>query len=136
MKIELHHINICSPDVPGLEKFYRDVLDLGELGDDGEHVQDTTQGYDGGVAFLESKGIEFHLATTDLGVGHKTGHAVNPLERGHMAFRTDDIEAFKERLDKLEIPYSDYGTWAMAGWYQVFFQDPSGTIVEVHQIGC
>lgn len=134
MKIELHHINLCSKNVPGLDKFYRDVLDLDDIQEDDEHVQDKTQGYYGGVSFLYSKNIEFHLATTDLAVGHRTGHAVNPLERGHIAFRTDDIEAFKKRLDELEVPYSDYGTWAMAGWYQVFFQDPEGTIIEVHQI--
>ena len=27
-----------------------------------------------------------HLATTDLGVGFRTSHIVNPLERGHTAF--------------------------------------------------
>jgi len=135
MKIELHHINICSHNVPELDGFYRNVFGFGGIDDD-EHHQDTTQGYDGGVAFLTDGHAEFHLATTDLGVGHRTGHAVNPLERGHIAFRTDDIEAFKDRLNELGIPFSDYGTWAMAGWYQVFFQDPAGTIIEVHQIGC
>ncbi|MEY4761857.1 MAG: hypothetical protein RLZZ200_1713, partial [Pseudomonadota bacterium] len=29
--------------------------------------------------------------------------------------------------------YSDYGKWAIAGWYQVFLQDPDGNIIEVHQ---
>ena len=28
MKIKLHHVNVCSKNVPGLEEFYRDVLDL------------------------------------------------------------------------------------------------------------
>jgi glyoxylase I family protein len=36
-------------------------------------------------------------------------HVVNPVERGHIAFRTDDIEAFKKRLEDKGIPYSDYG---------------------------
>jgi hypothetical protein len=36
------------------------------------------------------------LATKDLSVGFRTNHIVNPLERGHIAFRTDDIEAFKK----------------------------------------
>ena len=38
-------------------------------------------------------------------------------------------------LDEKGIPYSDYGVWAMADWYQVFLQDPDGNIVEVHQTG-
>jgi glyoxylase I family protein len=134
MKLELHHINVCSKNVPGLNEFYRSVLQLNPVHDD-EHTQDTTQGYSSGVELVSDGRIEFHLATTDLAVGHRTGHAVNPLERGHIAFRTDDIEAFKKHLTEHGIPFSDYGVWAMAGWYQIFFQDPEGTIIEVHQIG-
>lgn len=77
----------------------------------------------------------FNLATRDLDVGYRTGHSVNPLNRGHIAFRTDDIEGFKKRLDEKGIRYSDYGNWAMNGWYQIFFQDPEGNIIEVHQVG-
>ena len=28
MKIKLHHLNLCSKDVAGMEAFYRSVLDL------------------------------------------------------------------------------------------------------------
>lgn len=133
MKLELHHINVCGKNVPALNEFYRTVFQMTPVQDD-EHQQDTAHGYDGGVAFVTDGNIEFHLATTDLGVGHRTGHALNPLERGHIAFRTDDIEAFKQHLTDAGIPFSDYGVWAMAGWYQIFFQDPEGTIIEVHQI--
>lgn len=133
MKLELHHINVCSKNVPELNEFYRKVLTLKSVNDD-DHNQDTSQGYDGGVEFVTDGQTEFHLATTDLAVGHRTGHAINPLERGHIAFRTDDIEAFKKHLNEQGIPFADYGVWAMEGWYQVFFQDPEGTIIEVHQI--
>ena len=91
------------------------------------------QGYSAPVAFLTDGETQLHLATTDYGVGFRTNHAINPLERGHIAFRTDDIEAFKRRLEENNIPYSDYGLWAMNGWYQIFFHDPAGTIIEVHQ---
>jgi catechol 2,3-dioxygenase-like lactoylglutathione lyase family enzyme len=53
--------------------------------------------------------------------------------RGHIAFRTDDIEAFKRRLDEKGVPYADYGGFAMNGWQQIFFQDPEGNVIEVHQ---
>jgi glyoxylase I family protein len=33
-----------------------------------------------------------------------------------------------------DIQFADYGVWAIGGWYQIFLQDPDGTIVEVHQI--
>ena len=56
------------------------------------------------------------------------------VERGHIAFRTDDIDAFKKRLKEKGIPFSDYGAWAMKGWEQIFFYDPDGNIIEVHQV--
>ena len=39
---------------------------------------------------------QFHIAEKDMGTGFRTGQIVNPVERGHIAFRTDDIAAFKE----------------------------------------
>lgn len=59
----------------------------------------------------------------------------NPLERGHIAFRTDDIEAIKARLTERGVPSADFGAWAIEGWHQIFFHDPEGNIVEVHQVG-
>ena len=40
---------------------------------------------------------------------------------------------FKAMLREKHIPFADYGVWAMGGWYQIFLQDPDGTIIEVHQ---
>jgi glyoxylase I family protein len=93
----------------------------------------TTQGYAGAVSFVTDGSTQVHLAEKDLGAGFRTGQVVNPVERGHIAFRTDDIAAFKRRLDERNIPYSDYGGWAMNGWQQIFFYDPDGNIIEVHQ---
>ena len=74
-----------------------------------------------------------HLAEKNLDVAFKHGETINPVERGHVAFRTDDIEGFKARLDIEGIPYSDYGTAFAKQWHQVFFHDPEGNIIEVHQ---
>ena len=138
MKIKLHHVNFCSTDVAAMDAFYRDVLDMapepslnavraaGPGGGPGG-------GYSGKVAFVTDGTTQMHLAERDLGVGFRTGQAINPLERGHIAFRTDDIEAFKARLRERGIPFADYGAWAMAGWGQIFFHDPEGNVVEVHQ---
>lgn len=132
MRIKLHHVNLCSKDVPAMEEFYRSVLGL-EPEPSLAAARVTAQGYAGDVAFVTDGQTQFHLATKDLGVGFRTGNAVNPLERGHIAFRTDDIEAFKKRLEEKGVPYSDYGNWAMNGWYQIFFYDPEGNVIEVHQ---
>ena len=132
MRIKLHHVNYCSKDVPAMEKFYRSVLDL-EPESSLSDGRVTTQGYSGSVAFVTDGHTQFHLAEKDLGVAFRTGNAINPVDRGHIAFRTDDIEAFKKRLDANGILYSDYGKWAMNGWHQIFFQDPEGNVIEVHQ---
>ncbi len=133
MKLTFHHVNFCSKDVPAMDDFYRNVLELEpepSLG--GSRV--TAQGYAGKVAFVTDGTIQMHLAERDLDVAFRTGHAVNPLDRGHIAFRTDDIEAVKKRLDEKGIRYADYGNWAMNGWYQIFFHDPEGNVIEVHQV--
>jgi catechol 2,3-dioxygenase-like lactoylglutathione lyase family enzyme len=133
MRIKLHHVNLCSTDVPAMDEFYRTVLDLEpEPGLDAVRVT-STNGYAGSVAFVTDGTTQLHLAERDLGVGFRTKHAINPLERGHIAFRTDDIAAFKRRLTEKGIPFADYGAWAMNGWEQIFFHDPEGNVVEVHQ---
>ncbi|RMF05651.1 MAG: VOC family protein [Alphaproteobacteria bacterium] len=132
MKLTLHHINLCTTKVSEMDSFYRKVLDLKpEPSMNAQRV--TGQGYPGDVSFVTDGRMQVHLAERDLDCGFRTGNIVNPMERGHIAFRTDDIAAFKKRLEEMDIPYSDYGGWAMAGWQQIFFYDPEGNVIEVHQ---
>lgn len=135
MKLHLHHLNLCTSNVAAMDAFYRDVLDMGEQPERQANrvAAQRDGGYAGKVAFRTDGTTELHLAERDLTVGFRQKQILNPLERGHIAFRTDDIAAFKKRLDEKGIPYSDYGAWAMGGWHQIFFQDPDGNIIEVHQ---
>jgi catechol 2,3-dioxygenase-like lactoylglutathione lyase family enzyme len=133
MKLKLHHVNLCTKNVPMMDEFYRTVLDM-EPKPQMSAGRVYEQGYAGNVAFVTDGSTEMHIAEKDLGVGFRTGQAVNPVERGHIAFRTDDIAAFKRRLEEKGIAYSDYGAWAMRGWEQIFFYDPDGNIIEVHQV--
>jgi catechol 2,3-dioxygenase-like lactoylglutathione lyase family enzyme len=133
MKITLHHVNLSTTDVPAMEEFYRSVLDL-ETEPVLAEQRLVAGGYPGEVAFVTDGTIQVHLAEKDLKVGFRTGQAINPLERGHIAFRTDDIAAVKRRLEERGIPYSDYGAFAMKGWEQIFFHDPDGNVIEVHQV--
>ncbi len=96
MKVKLHHVNFCTKDVPAMDEFYRSVLGL-ESEPSLAAGRVTTDGYAGEVAFVTDGQTQLHLAERDLGVGFRTGNAINPVERGHIAFRTDDIEAFKRR---------------------------------------
>ena len=132
MKLKLHHINFCTTNVDAMDEFYRSVMDLDRETTVG-HCRVTSQGYPGKVAFVTDGTTQMHIAEKDLGVAFRTGQAINPVERGHIAFRTDDIEGFKKRLKEKGVPFSDFGTWAMNGWHQIFFHDPDGNIIEVHQ---
>ena len=133
MKLMLHHLNLTTNNVSAMDEFYTKVLDM-QAEPSRNATRDTSQGYAGKVSFVTDGQSEVHLAERDLQVGFKTGQAINPLEKGHIAFRTDDIAAFKKRLDERGIPYSDFGAWAMKGWQQIFFHDPDGNVIEVHQV--
>jgi catechol 2,3-dioxygenase-like lactoylglutathione lyase family enzyme len=133
MKLTLHHINLCSTNVPAMDEFYRSVLDMAPE-PSMEAFRDTSQGFAGDVAFVTDGTTQMHLAEKDLGLGFRTNQPVNPLERGHIAFRTDDIDAFKRRLEEKGIAYANFGARAMKGWEQIFFYDPEGNIIEVHQV--
>ncbi len=115
-----------------MNTFYREIMDMQTEPGLSEN-RDTSQGYSGQVAFVTDGTTQVHLAERDLASNFKTKQAVNPLEKGHIAFRTDDIAAFKKRLEAKGIPYSDFGAWAMKGWQQIFFYDPDGNVIEVHQ---
>ena len=135
MKLEFHHINLVSGDVAGLHDFYTRVLGLDAIPP--ERFPRTAArdgaGYDGQIRFATDGKVEFHLARRDPDVAFRNGQVINPVARGHIAFRTDDIAAVKAELDAQGIPYSDYGTAFAAEWHQIFFHDPEGTVIEVHQ---
>lgn len=135
MKLWFHHLNINHHDVPELDAFYGDVLLQDDIPEMRAVPSIPNTLYQGALAFRASEtGLQFHLTETDTNVGIRAGQPINPLERGHVAFRTDDIEAFKRHLDENGVPYVDYGTTFTKLWHQVYFHDPAGTIIEVHQV--
>ncbi len=135
MKLEFHHINFVSEDVDRLHDFYTQVLGLDDVPIQSFPGPDATSssGYDGKIRFATDGKMQMHLATKDLTVAFKNGEVINPIERGHIAFRTDDIAAFMTLLDSKDIPYSNYGTAFAKDWHQVFFHDSEGNVIEVHQ---
>ena len=116
-----------------MNDFYLNVMNL-KPETQGLPILEKKKGYSGEVAFVTDGKIQTHLAEKDLDVCFKTGHTVNPLDKGHIAYRTDDLEAFKKHLDKLAVNYSDWGETAVAGWKQIFFYDPDGNVIEVHEV--
>ena len=134
MKLTLHHINIAGEDVAEMDKFYENVLLQGPIpeADALPTLDDNTVRVP--VAFRYDGAIQFHLAKPDPQAGARQHQRINPLAKGHIAFRTDDIEAYKAHLEANGIEYADYGTTFTQGWYQIFFLDPGGTVIEVHQV--
>jgi len=134
MKLKLHHINFATTNVSKMNQFYRDVVGLGDEDPSLLPPLNEKTGVVGDVAFVTDGDIQMHIAERDILSSFKSGQIVNPLERGHIAYRCDDLEAFKTHLDASGVPYSDWGNEAVAGWAQIFFYDPDGNIIEVHQV--
>ncbi|KMW56653.1 glyoxalase/bleomycin resistance protein/dioxygenase [Candidatus Rhodobacter oscarellae] len=135
MKLEFHHINYVAEDVDRMHDFYTRVLGLDDMpAEQFPRTEETEdQGFSGKIRFATDGGMQMHLAERDFRVAFKNGQVINPVERGHIAFRTDDLAGFLGVLDAEGVPYSDYGHAFSAEWHQVFFQDPEGNVIEVHQ---
>lgn len=133
MTLKLHHINLATDNVPRMERFYRDVLGLSEETAGLPRLEH--RGRDpGDHSYVTDGTVQTHIAERDAKAGFRTGQIVNPVDKGHIAYRTDDLAAFKARLDAHGVPYSDWRPPAVAGWRQIFFYDPDGNVVEVHEV--
>jgi len=136
MQIELHHINFTAADPLPMARFYRDVLGFHDVTETWGRENRIPEQYDSPIAFVEEDaGRQLHLSTTAPDLLFTTGREINMVgPSGHIAFRVDDIEELKHRLDAAGIPYSDYGEWAIKNWHQVFVHDPMGNVLEFHQV--
>ena len=135
MKLEFHHINFVSKNIDNMNEFYINILEMDSIPiEKFPRTEETVDsGYSGKINFVTEGKIEMHLAERDINVAFKNNHTINPVDKGHIAFRTDDINSFISKLKKEKIPFSDYGTTFAKEWHQVFFHDPEGNVVEVHQ---
>jgi glyoxylase I family protein len=147
MRLRLHHVNVVSDNIAELLAFYQDVLGLkqmplppmidhvGHEGDGADGPGD--EGWTENVGFFEAAEddqLQIHAGRRQAYLGPLMGHAVNPLLTGHFAFRTDDLDEVREELRAKGIPFSDYGEWAVKDWDQIFFTDPAGNVIEIHQV--
>ena len=135
MKLEFHHINYVTKDVDKLDNFYKNILQMESISENNFQRTKATEssGYNGKIKFVTEGKIQMHLAEKNLDIASLNNKHINPVERGHIAFRTDDLKNFIKILKKNKINYADYGTTFSSEWHQIFFYDPEGNIVEVHQ---
>jgi catechol 2,3-dioxygenase-like lactoylglutathione lyase family enzyme len=141
--LRLHHVNVTSDDMSLLTNFYGNALGLDLLpspamiatskndGGDGDSEWDTAAKFFNAGDPTE---LQIHATQRQPYLAAQEGHSVNPLIQGHFAFRTDDIEAIKARLTEHNIPFDDWGIWSVEGWHQIFFTDPAGNMIEIHQV--
>ena len=136
MKLEFHHINYVSKNIKELDMFYRNVMQMETIPPEKFPRTAATDkaGYDGKIKFVTEGTMQMHLAEQDLKVATKHNQRINPVEKGHIAFRTDNIAEFKAVLINNNISFSDYGTTFAKEWHQIFFNDPIGNVIEVHQL--
>ena len=136
MKLEFHHVNYVSKNIEELDIFYQDIMQMETISPRKFPRTTATDkaGYDGKIKFVTEGTMQMHLAEQDFTVAEKHKQEINPVEKGHIAFRTDDIEEFKTLLREKNIRFSDYGTAFAKEWYQIFFRDPAGNVIEVHQL--
>lgn len=147
MDLRLQHVNVCSDDMEELHRFYSEVLGLkmGPLppmiSHEG-HEEDESQEegtWRQNVAFFDCgeaspDTLQIHASRRQAYLGPRMGHSINPLLSGHFAFRTENIAEVREHLNKLDVPFADYGEWAVKGWDQIFLTDPAGNVIEIHQV--
>jgi catechol 2,3-dioxygenase-like lactoylglutathione lyase family enzyme len=135
MKLEFHHINYVTRNVDKLNNFYKNILQMDSISEENFKRTKATEstGYNGKIKFITEGNIQMHLAEKNLDIASLNKKHINPVERGHIAFRTDNLKEFISILKKNKINYADYGTTFSAEWHQIFFYDPEGNIIEVHQ---
>ena len=57
----------------------------------------------------------------------------NPSIGGHPAFTVKNINLIKEKLDNLNILYSDANVYAMPGFHQIYLYDANANTLEINQ---
>lgn len=130
--LELHHyalrVGSTQEEADKAAAFYRDVLGLAV--DSRRPPLPTVPGswHDvGGVSQVHLIGIK---GDSDLAQGPGQDPA-----RPHIAFAVANIRQAQQELERLSVPY--WTTKGVAGpdLIQVYFDDPAGNMIELHQIG-
>ena len=113
----LHHASLIVADTERSLAFYRDLLGL---------VVDEARpdlGYPG--AWLSIGGQQIHLLELP-NPDPVTGRPQHGGRDRHLAFRVDDYDELRQRLDRAGIPY----TASRSGRKALFCRDPDGNALE------
>ena len=131
---EMHHHGIRIPTacVDEVRQFYTDVLGLAT-----DSSRPNIPGIPGAWIYVGEEGgptTQIHVIGSD-GVSPVAKSAQQDPTRFHVALAVEDIEEARSELYRRDVPY-----WIIEGLVgpnslQVFFDDPAGNMVELHQVG-
>jgi glyoxylase I family protein len=138
--VRLHHVWIGTTEVQKMRDFYQQILGLQPIVHPGRAAGNETDSSGGEIrsallaAGEDPDELQVHFGVPDHNLVFAREQMVNPKSLAHVAYRCDDIEAIKSRLRSANVPFADFGEWAVKGWYQIYFYDPAGTVIEVQQV--
>ena len=131
----IHHVNLESLDVRESVHFISELIGLKE----GNWVAPNDKG-DFSIDKKElslfpisndNKGL--HFIKPDEGFAFRNNFIHNPSIGGHPAFTVKNINLIKEKLDNLNILYSDANVYAMPGFHQIYLYDANANTLEINQ---
>ena len=131
----IHHMNLESLDVRESVHFISELIGLKE----GNWVAPNDKG-DFSIDKKElslfpisndNKGL--HFIKPDEGFAFRNNFIHNPSIGGHPAFTVNNINLIKEKLDYLNILYSDANVYAMPGFHQIYLYDANANTLEINQ---
>jgi catechol 2,3-dioxygenase-like lactoylglutathione lyase family enzyme len=111
----IHHVNVTVRDLSEAMAFYVGTLGMRE--------RDDRPDFPFGGAWLDVGGQQVHLVVGDPG----------EPRRDHFAVLVDDLDATIEELRERGLTVSN--PVGVAASRQAFLRDPSGNLVELHQLG-
>jgi glyoxylase I family protein len=115
--LRLHHVNVTSDDLSLLTNFYGKALGL-------DLLQSPAM-----IATSKNDGVDGVDGDTEWDTAAKFFNAGDPSElQIHATQRQPYL------LTENGIPFDDWGIWSVEGWYQIFFTDPAGNMIEIHQV--
>ena len=79
----------------------------------------------------DNKGL--HFIKPDEGFAFRNNFIHNPSIGGHPAFTVKNINLIKEKLDNLNILYSDANVYAMPDFHQIYLYDANANTLEINQ---
>jgi catechol 2,3-dioxygenase-like lactoylglutathione lyase family enzyme len=133
----LHHVNLPAHDVILAAAFYRDLIGLAEgvwRTPASAQFPDLTANRAMLTYFGDTGYRGLHLVKPNDRLMGRSGFQHNPTIGGHFAISVKDLAGVIARLRLAGTPFSDAGTYAMAGIHQLYVYDPSMNLVEINQV--